>query len=84
MIPRSLLDRLACARWPRSMLATRAIRAAFARLGWHYTTAGRCAARYAMLVGCSQREAGEEFRISDSTVGTALGEIRGRSIRGDA
>jgi hypothetical protein len=81
--PRSLLDHLDHTPRPlRSLFETRAIRAAFARAGWHYTTAGRCAARYAMLVGCSQREAGEAFGLSDSTVGLALGAIK--NSRGNA
>ncbi len=44
------------------------LRMAFARAGWHYTTASRCAARYAHLQGCTFVEAGAVFGVSSSSV----------------
>ncbi len=48
------------------------IRRSFGIIGWYYTTAGRCAARYVKLTGCKQREAAVIFGCVDSTVSQAL------------
>lgn len=51
------------------------IRRSFGRVGWYYTTAGRCAARYVQLTGCKQREAAIIFGCVDSTVSQAMVRI---------
>ncbi len=77
-----LIDNLAQARrfGPVAHTKWAAIRRAFERAGWHYTTAGRCAARYRALTGCTLGEAAEVFGISGATVHSAASTIqRGES-----
>lgn len=68
-----LIDNFAQARrlGPVSYMKWAAIRRAFERAGWRYTTAGRCAARYHALTGCTLGEAAEVFAIHPSTVKSA-------------
>lgn len=44
------------------------VRTAFAMRKWRYTTASRCAARYAELQGCTLVEAGATFNVAVSAV----------------
>lgn len=55
------------------------VRRAFERAGWHYTTAGRCAARYRAMTGCTLDEASAAFGISIATVHQAQAGLTRRA-----